>query len=135
MIENFVKEYQSYRRIGEKALAQVSDDALNRVIGTDNNSVAMIVRHISGNLRSRFTDFLASDGEKPWRDRDDEFAERHYMPQEIDQLWRQGWAVVEEALAQLTDADLERQVTIRGQPHTVHAALTRSLAHVAYHVG
>ena len=135
MIENFVKEYQSYRRIGEKALAQVSDDALNRVIGTDNNSVAMIVRHISGNLRSRFTDFLTSDGEKPWRDRDSEFADVTYDRQAVEQMWAEGFQVVENELAALTDADLDRQVTIRNVPHTVHEALCRSVAHTAYHVG
>src|SRR5579864_1674798 len=106
LIENFRNEYARYRQLGEKGMRQASEDALNAVPAPDANSIAMIVRHISGNFRSRFTDFLTSDGEKPWRDRDDEFAERHYMPQEIDQLWRQGWSVVEETLAHLTDADL-----------------------------
>jgi len=135
MIDNFVKEYQTYRRIGEKALAQVPDEALNRVIGTDNNSVAVIVRHISGNLRSRFTDFLTSDGEKPWRDRDSEFADLTYDRQAIEQMWTEGFEVVERELAALTDADLDRQVMIRNVPHTVHEALCRSVAHTAYHVG
>ena len=135
MIKNFLKEYQSYRRIGEKALAQVPDEALNRVIGADNNSVAVIVRHISGNLRSRFTDFLTSDGEKPWRDRDAEFADLTYDRQAVEQMWAEGFQVVENELAALTDADLDRQVTIRNVPHTVHEALCRSVAHTAYHVG
>ena len=135
MIENFLKEYQTYRRIGEKALAQVSDEALNRVIGTDNNSVAVIVRHISGNLRSRFTDFLTSDGEKPWRDRDSEFADVTYDRQAVARMWAEAFELVEQELAALTDADLERQVTIRNVPHTVHEALCRSVAHTASHVG
>lgn len=135
LIDDFRSEYARYRQLGEKAMQQASEDALNAVPAPDANSIAMIVRHISGNFISRFTDFLTSDGEKPTRDRDDEFADRHYMPQEIDQLWRQGWAVLESALRQLSDGDLEKNVTIRGQPLTVHAALSRSLSHVAYHVG
>jgi hypothetical protein len=95
----------------------------------------VIVRHISGNLESRFTDFLSSDGEKPWRDRDAEFAGMNYGRDEIDRLWESGWSVVERELALLSDGDLERRVTIRGQPFTVHEALSRSLAHTAYHVG
>lgn len=135
LIDDFRGEYARYRQLGEKAMQQASEDALNAVPAPDANSIAMIVRHISGNFVSRFTDFLASDGEKPERDRDAEFAERHYMPQEIDQMWRQGWAVVEGTLQQLTDADLEKVVTIRGQPLSVHAALSRSLSHLSYHVG
>ncbi|HEY9231831.1 MAG TPA: DUF1572 family protein, partial [Blastocatellia bacterium] len=94
-----------------------------------------IVRHISGNLRSRFTDFLTSDGEKPWRDRDAEFADLTYDRQAVEQMWAEGFQVVENELATLTDADLDRQVTIRNVPHTVHEALCRSVAHTAYHVG
>jgi len=135
MIENFLKEYQTYRRLGLKAIAQVSDDALNQVLGADNNSIAVIVRHISGNLRSRFTDFLTSDGEKSWRDRDSEFADTTYDRQTIESMWAEGFQVVEDQLNALTDAGLERQVTIRGEPHTVHQALCRSVAHTAYHVG
>jgi uncharacterized damage-inducible protein DinB len=135
MIKDFLKEYQSYRSTGLKAIAQVSDEALNRVIGSDNNSVAIIARHVSGNLRSRFTDFLTSDGEKTWRDRDSEFADANYDRQAIEQMWADGFGVVEEQLASMTDADLGRQVMIRGVPHTVNEALCRSIAHTAYHVG
>jgi uncharacterized damage-inducible protein DinB len=135
MIENFLKEYQTYRRLGQKAIAQVSDGALNKVVGADNNSIAVIVRHISGNLRSRFTDFLTSDGEKPWRDRDSEFIDATYDRQAIETMWAEGFQVVEDQLSALTDADLERQITIRGEPHTVHQALCRSVAHTANHVG
>jgi uncharacterized damage-inducible protein DinB len=95
----------------------------------------MIVRHVSGNLVSRFTNFLTEDGEKPNRDRDREFDERHYSRDEVNALWAQGFAALDDAVVPLTDADLERTVTIRQQPMTVHAALTRSLAHLAYHVG
>ena len=135
MIENFLKEYQAYRRLGLKAIAQVSDDALNQVLGADNNSIAVIVRHISGNLRSRFTDFLTTDGEKPWRKREEEFDDRRVTRAELLAKWERGWAVVLSALDALSDADLGATVTIRQQPLLVHQALHRSLAHVAYHVG
>jgi hypothetical protein len=135
LLEDFTSEFARYRTIGERALEQIPDAALNRVPAADANSVAMIVRHIGGNLRSRFTDFLTSDGEKPWRDRDTEFVEREYSRAEVHDWWQAGWSVVEGQLAALSDADLGRQVAIRGQPLTVHAALSRSVAHVAYHVG
>jgi uncharacterized damage-inducible protein DinB len=135
VLSDFVDEYRRYRATGERALAQVPDAALDLVPAPDANSVAMLVRHMSGNLASRFTDFLTTDGEKPWRERDAEFETRPYTRAEVDTLWREGWAVLEATLAGLTDADLGATVTIRGQPLTVHSALSRSLAHVAYHVG
>jgi uncharacterized damage-inducible protein DinB len=135
LIADFRSEYARYRQLAEKALAQMPDAELNRVPAPDANSAAMIVRHMSGNLISRFTDFLTEDGEKPNRDRDREFDERPYSRTEVAELWAKGFAVLDDALAPLTDADLERTVTIRQQPMTVHAALSRSLAHLAYHVG
>ncbi|MDB4885074.1 MAG: hypothetical protein JWN79_512 [Gemmatimonadetes bacterium] len=138
MLDDFAAEYRRYRLIGDRALAQLpDDDALNRIPAPDGNSAAMIVRHLSGNLASRFTDFLTSDGEKPWRDRESEFETRTYTRAEVDALWAAGWSAVEGALASLADDAtlLGGTVTIRRQPLTVHAALCRSLAHVAYHVG
>lgn len=135
MIKSFIDEYQRYRLLGEKAIAQVSDEALNQVVGRDNNSIAVIMRHIGGNLKSRFTDFLTSDGEKPWRDRDAEFEERSYTRAEAERIWAEGWEVLESELARLTDADLTREVRIRGQALSVHEALARSVSHTAYHVG
>jgi uncharacterized damage-inducible protein DinB len=135
MIDDFQAEYRRYRLLGEKALAQMPDAALNHVPAPEANSAAMIVRHMSGNLRSRFADFLTTDGEKPDRDRDQEFLERSYTRREVDDHWAQGWTVLESTLSSLTDADLSRTVTIRQQGLSVHAALCRSLAHVAYHVG
>ena len=135
MLNDLVDEFARYRATGERALAQVPDDALDRVSAPDGNSVAMIVRHMGGNLASRFTDFLTTDGEKPWRRRDEEFVERTYTRAELDATWREGWQVLESTLASLGEADLARTVHIRGQPLTVHAALCRSVAHVAYHVG
>lgn len=135
MIEDFVSEYARYRAIGERAMTQVSDEALNRVLGPDGNSIAMLVRHLSGNFSSRFTDFLGTDGEKPWRQRDAEFETRPYTRAEVDTMWTTGWGVVEGQLAALTDAQMTDTVRIRGTPFTVHAALARSLSHAAYHVG
>jgi uncharacterized damage-inducible protein DinB len=135
MLSDFVAEYERYRLLGEGALAQLPDAALNHVPSLEGNSPAMIVRHLSGNLESRFTDFLSSDGEKLWRDREEEFAERRYTRPEVEALWAEGFRVLMATLAQLTEEDLSRQVTIRAQPLSVHAALCRSLAHVSYHVG
>ncbi|MBW8768488.1 MAG: DUF1572 family protein [Gemmatimonadetes bacterium] len=99
------------------------------------NSVAMLVRHVSGNLVSRFTNFLTEDGEKPDRDRDAEFVERPYTRAEVNDMMRRGFGVVDATLASLTDDDVTRMVTIRGEQMTVHAALARSLAHIANHMG
>ena len=135
MIKDFSDEFERYKILGNKALSQISDDMLNRIIGADNNSAAIIVRHISGNLVSRFTDFLDSDGEKDWRDRDSEFENQDYTRQEVEQLWARGWGVLESQMAKLNDSDLQKQVRIRGQALTVNQALARSVAHIAYHVG
>jgi Protein of unknown function (DUF1572) len=135
MIKELVDEYARYRTIGEKAIQQVPDKALNEVLSADNNSIAMIVRHLSGNLVSRFTDFLTSDGEKPWRDRDSEFEDTTYDRRDVEQMWAEGWDVLEAELSKLSDDHLQRHVYIRGQAWTVHGALCRSLAHVSYHVG
>ncbi len=135
MIDDFAAEYRRYRLIAERALAQIPDAMLNHVPAPDGNSAAMLVFHISGNLASRFTDFLTTDGEKPWRARDEEFADRECTRAEVDAKWVVGWQVLEQQLATLTDADLARTVTIRQQPLSVHAALCRSAAHMAYHVG
>lgn len=134
-VEDFRAEYDRYRSLGERAIAQMSDTALNALPTPDANSAAMIARHVGGNLASRFTDFLTVDGEKPWRDRDSEFETRDYSRDDVQRVWRQGWAVLEEQLGRLTDDDLTRTVTIRHQPLTVHAALCRSLGHVSSHVG
>ena len=135
LIKDFVGEYGRYRGLGEKAMAQVSDDALNRVPAPDANSIAMLVRHVGGNLASRFTDFLTTDGEKAWRDRDGEFADGPFTRAHIDEIWKKGWDVAMREIGALSDADLERTVTIRGVGLTVHEALCRSVAHTSMHVG
>jgi len=135
LTKDFLNEYARYRALGEKAMAQVPDDALNRVAAPDGNSIAVLVRHIGGNLASRFTDFLTSDGEKPWRHRDNEFAEGPFTREQIEESWKKGWDVVEREVGQVTDADLERTITIRCAALTVHEALCRSIAHTSMHVG
>jgi hypothetical protein len=135
IVKDVADEYARYRALGEKAMAQVPDDALNRAMATDGNSIAMLARHIGGNLISRFTNFLTEDGEKPWRNRDTEFDEGSFTRAHVEQAWAKGWSTLEAQLSSLTDVDLARTVTIRGQPLTVHQALCRSLAHVAMHVG
>jgi hypothetical protein len=134
-VKDFVDEYVRYQQLGEKAVAQASDDGLNRVVAPDGNSIAVLVRHVSGNLVSRFTDFLTSDGEKPSRDRDGEFAGGAFARAEIDAAWKRGFGVVFGELAKMSDADLARAVSIRGVSLTAHEALCRSVAHTAMHTG
>ena len=135
-VNEFVDEYARYRALGEKAIAQVPDDALNRVLAPDGNSIAVLMRHIGGNLASRFTNFLTEDGEKPWRDRDSEFVlDSSTNPEQVLLWWNQGWNLVFAAIEPLTAADLERKVTIRGQEHTVLEAISRQMTHYAEHIG
>ena len=135
MIDAVRSEFLRYRQLAEEAMAQLPDEALTRAPAEGSNSVAVICQHVGGNLRSRFTDFLGSDGEKPWRQRDSEFVPRLETREEILADWTRGWDVLLATLATLTEADLTRTVTIRAQPLTVADALLRSLAHVSYHVG
>ena len=134
-VKDFSDEYQKYRAMAEKAMAQVSDDALNEIPVAEGNSIAMIARHVGGNLSSRFTDFLTADGEKPWRDRDGEFADGPFTRAGVERTWAKGFDVLVSELGKLSDADLTKTVTIRGTALTVHEALCRSLAHAASHVG
>lgn len=127
-------EYRRYRILGERAFNQLDADRL--VAGSEHAiSIATIVWHVAGNLESRFTDFLTTDGEKPWRDRESEFEPREASPDEVAAKWDRGWGVLFDTLSQLTDDDLTSEVTIRRVPHRVDEALFRSLAHAAYHVG
>lgn len=135
IIRSIEAEYVRYKSLGEAALQQVPDEALSEPGPMGGNSLAVICWHLAGNLKSRFTDFLTSDGEKPWRNREEEFSARSVPRTELVAKWSDGWQVLLDALAQLTDDDLSRTVRIRGQALTVHEALHRSLAHASYHVG
>jgi hypothetical protein len=134
-VQDFIDEFERYRLAAEKAFGQVSDEAFNRILAPNGNSIAMLGRHMGGNLVSRFTDFLTSDGEKPWRDRDSEFDEGPFTRAHVEEIWKKGWTTLNSQLKQLTDADLERKVVLRGRELTVHEALCRSVAHMATHVG
>lgn len=135
LIQSIAGEFRRYQALAEGALAQVSDAQLSEPGPGRGNSLATICWHISGNLQSRFTEFLTSDGEKPWRQREEEFATRSVSRPELLAKWNAGWQVLTATLDELTDADLTKQITIRKQPLAVHEALHRSLAHVSYHVG
>ena len=128
-------EYRRYKALAEAAIAQVSDQDLVAPGPGDGNPIAVVCRHLAGNLRSRFTEFLTADGEKPWRRRDEEFERRAVSRGELLAQWEGGWGTLLDTLAGLTDADLDREVTIRGQRMRVVEALHRSLAHASYHVG
>ncbi len=135
-VEELEREFRSYRRTAERAMEQVADAAFFRVLDAESNSLAVLVQHMAGNLRSRFTGFLTSDGEKPDRHRDQEFEMAPGMSRaDLMGRWAAGWQVLSEATAPLSDADLDRTVLIRGEPHTAHRALLRSLAHMALHTG
>jgi hypothetical protein len=128
-------EYRRYKAMADAAMAQLSEAELTRPGPNGGNSVAVVAWHIAGNLSSRFTDFLTTDGEKPWRNREDEFAPRTPTRRELSDHWEQGWKVLFGSLAGLTDEHLEQSVTIRETELRVHDALHRSLTHASYHVG
>ena len=135
VLESIESEYKRYKALADAAIAQVGDEELARTGPGGSNSLEMLVRHIAGNLRSRFTDFRTSDGEKPWRDRDDEFEPATLRREDLIASWEEGWRVLFGALAPLSDADLTSTVTVRRQPLRIDEALHRSLGHAAYHVG
>ena len=134
-IDSIRAEYLRYKALAEAAINQLPEKALSAEGPDGGNSIAVICWHISGNLRSRFTDFLTSDGEKPWRNRDEEFEARTVSREALLVKWNQGWDALLGALASLDDQQLQQAVTILGQPLQVQEALHRSLAHLAYHVG
>lgn len=127
--------FRQYKKLAEAALAQVSDEQLQTAIDSESNSLAIIIKHMAGNMRSRWTDFLTTDGEKPDRNRDSEFEEAPSARAELMRLWEDGWERLFSALAPLTDADLGRTVTIRGEAHSVIQAINRQVAHYSYHCG
>ena len=128
--------FESIRSLADRAAAQVDDAAFFAPLGAEENSIALIMKHMAGNLRSRFSDFLTSDGEKPDRDRDAEFEQAPADSRAaILARWAEGWRILFDALDALTPVDLARTVTIRGEPHTVIQALSRQLVHQSQHAG
>jgi hypothetical protein len=134
-LSSVIKQFQYYKMLGEKAMEQLPDEALFSQYNAESNSVAIIVSHIAGNMMSRFTDFLTTDGEKPWRDRDAEFEGKLSSRQDLMKYWDKGWACLLQTLASLKDEDLETMIYIRNDGHTVTEALNRQLAHYPYHIG
>jgi len=129
------KRFQSVKELGDKTLAQMEEAQLHWAYNEESNSIAVIVKHISGNMVSRWTDFLTTDGEKPTRNRDDEFEDSLHTKEAIISAWDKGWQVLLEALASLTESDLQGHVTIRGERLAVIDAIERQMAHYAQHVG
>jgi len=127
--------FRQYKKLAERAMKQVSDEQLQIVLDPEMNSIAQTVKHMTGNMRSRWTDFLNTDGEKPDRQRDSEFVDPPATRESILARWEEGWQTVFQALEPLTDADLSRTVFIRGEAHSVMQAINRQIAHYAYHCG
>ena len=134
-LEDALSLFRYYKQLAERAMEQVRDEHLFATLDAEANSIAIIVKHMTGNMRSRWTDFLATDGEKPDRNRDSEFVDPPATRAALLTQWEHAWALVFAALEPLSDADLARTVTIRGEPHSVMQAINRQLAHYAHHVG
>jgi len=134
-LKDSISLFQYYKRLGERAMAQTPDAALFTSLDAESNSIAIIVKHLAGNMRSRWTNFLTTDGEKPDRNRDSEFEAPPKTRSELMALWEAGWRCVFEGLAPLTEGDLTRTVTIRTEPHSVMQAINRQMAHCGLHTG
>jgi hypothetical protein len=134
-VEDSLALFRYYKKLAERAMEQVTDAQLFAMLDEESNSIAIVVKHMAGNMRSRWTDFLTTDGEKPDRDRDSEFVDPPVTREALLQLWEAGWSHVFRALEPLSDADLGRTVMIRGEAHSVMQAINRQVAHYAHHVG
>ena len=134
-LDDAIRSFRSYKSIAEKAMAQTDDAEFFQPIDAEANSVGLIVKHIAGNLVSRWTDFLTSDGEKPDRNRDTEFEIIRDTRESLMEFWEHGWRTLFDSVEPLTAGDFSQTVTIRGEPHTIAEALNRQMTHYAYHVG
>lgn len=134
-LESIKKQFLYYKMLGEKAMEQLQEEQLFWQYNEESNSIAILVNHIAGNMLSRFTEFLTTDGEKPWRNRDAEFTNPFQNKAELMEHWNKGWDCLMNALNQLTEADLEKIIYIRNDGHTVTEAINRQLAHYPYHIG
>lgn len=134
-LESVKKQFEYYKLLGDKTFAQLTEERLFWQYNDDSNSIATIVKHLWGNMLSRWTDFLTSDGEKEWRNRDSEFENDLRNRDELLRKWNEGWQCLFNALNLLTDVDLQKEIFIRNQGHTVMEAINRQLAHYPYHVG
>jgi uncharacterized damage-inducible protein DinB len=134
-LKDSIELFRYYKKLTERAIEQCPDDGLFMAIDDESNSIAIIVKHMAGNMRSRWTDFLTTDGEKPDRQRDTEFEEPPKTRAEVLAMWERGWKILFDALEPLSDADLSRTVLIRTEPHSVTQAINRQIAHYSYHTG
>ena len=134
-LESIIKQFEYYKSLGERTFSQITDEKLFWRYNFESNSIANIVNHLWGNMLSRWTDFLNSDGEKEWRDRDAEFEDSIVSGTELIHKWNEGWAILLETLRSLKENDMEKIVYIRTEPHSVVEAINRQLAHYSYHVG
>lgn len=135
VIDGALTAFRANKGWADKAVGQLPDEKLHIALDANTNSIAVIMKHVAGNLLSRWTDFLTTDGEKPWRNRDDEFVDSFTARDELTAYWNSGWQRLFDSLDSLSAADLCKTVTIRGEPHMVPLAIHRSLAHCGYHVG
>jgi uncharacterized damage-inducible protein DinB len=134
-LEDSLTLFRYYKKLAERAMEQVTDDQLFEVLDAEANSIAIIIKHMYGNMRSRWMDFLTTDGEKPDRNRDSEFENPPATREALMNLWEQGWNYLFTALAPLSDPDLDRTITIRGEAHSVTQAINRQIGHYSYHCG
>jgi hypothetical protein len=134
-VKDSIDLFRYYKLLGERAMEQCPDEGLFAKLDPESNSISIIVKHMSGNMRSRWRNFLTTDGEKPDRNRDSEFEDAPKNRAELMALWGAGWKYVFDALEPLTDADLTRTVTIRSEPHSVMQAINRQMAHYSHHIG
>lgn len=135
MIDLFIKRFLYYKELGDKTLVQLTEEQMFWQFNDESNSVAIIVKHVAGNMFSRWTNFLTEDGEKDWRNRDSEFENSFSTKEEVVAFWEQGWACFLEALNQINDENLNATIYIRKEPHSVLDAVLRQLAHYPYHIG
>jgi hypothetical protein len=134
-VSAIINAFEANKRLADRAVAQVPDDKLHTALDANTNSIAVIMKHVAGNLVSRWTDFLTTDGEKPWRHRDAEFVDTFGSRAELLELWERGWACLFDTLKNFKPEDLQKSVTIREEPHSVPLAIERSLGHTCYHIG
>lgn len=134
-LEDSIHVFRQFKSLAERAISQATDSQLYELLDEDANSIAIVMQHMGGNMKSRWTNFLSEDGEKPWRNRDREFEQPPTVRVGLLQMWEDGWNCLFQALESLTDADLGRVVPIRGEAHSVTQAINRQVAHCAYHCG
>jgi hypothetical protein len=134
-LDSVKKQFEYYKQLGDKTFEQIGDEQLFYVYNSDSNSIAIIVQHLWGNMMSRWTDFLTTDGEKEWRQRDAEFEEVVNTREELLKKWNEGWNCLFNTLNSLTEEDFSKTIYIRNQGHSVMEAINRQLAHYPYHVG